>query len=185
MGQYSDEDVAALIKEVRLLRDRAEIRDAISSYCRAFDRQDWELLSTGVYHTDAFDDHGSMVATPKQLYDHFSQDFRNRHQAVSHMVLNSLYDIDGDVAHAETYFIAFTLLKDGSRVDVSYGRYIDRLERRDGKWRIAVRRLATEARISASDVQVNNKVGTWDKSDPSYERPLTLPPERRALTRVD
>ena len=52
-----------------------------------------------------------------------------------------LYEIDGDVAHAETYWFYGAKNRDGSNW-LAGGRYLDRLERRDGAWRIVHEHLS-------------------------------------------
>jgi hypothetical protein len=63
------------------------------------------------------------------------------------------------------------------------GRYIDRVDRRNGEWRIAVREFVPHFQIKAdadpSAWQAYSKgvksaclMGTWDKRDPSNVRPL-------------
>jgi hypothetical protein len=62
------------------------------------------------------------------------------------------------------------------------GRYIDRLEKRDGEWRIVVRRATVEVAMEGKAVLPNGKsppgsgylMGDRDRSDLSYARPLTL-----------
>ena len=64
------------------------------------------------------------------------------------------------------------------------GRYLDRLERRDGVWRISLRRCTIEWAHNADGSFVGSGAfqgflkGTWDTSDLSYDRPLTAEPER-------
>jgi len=61
------------------------------------------------------------------------------------------------------------------------GRYLDRLERRDGRWRIAVRRATVELAFTADARLLQSRsftaqgyeTGSRDASDGSYERPLT------------
>ena len=54
-----------------------------------------------------------------------------------HHLTNSTVELDGDRADAETYFVAVHR-RPGPPVSVGQfgGRYLDRLERRDGAWRI-------------------------------------------------
>jgi hypothetical protein len=61
--------------------------------------------------------------------------------STQHAICNELIELDGDTAHREAYFLAFhRLVRDGATVDLLFaGRYVDRLERRDGEWRIAHR----------------------------------------------
>jgi hypothetical protein len=88
-------------------------------------------------------------------------------------------EITGDVAHAETYVIWVLRHKDRKTVRVGGGRYLDRLEKRDGDWRIALRRLIIDWQFDADGTSFNAdngyENGTWDRTDSSYARPLNLP----------
>ena len=65
------------------------------------------------------------------------------------------------------------------------GRYVDRLERRDGIWKIAVRRSTVELMFTADASLLQSELfkdqgyprGTRDRRDLSYLRPLTLEAE--------
>ena len=60
------------------------------------------------------------------------------------------------------------------------GRYVDRLERRDGRWRIAVRHGTAELAFTADARLLQSRFftsqgyegGTRDRTDLSYTRPL-------------
>lgn len=69
------------------------------------------------------------------------------------------------------------------------GRYIDRLEKRDDEWRIAVRRLVLDYRYLADGSAFGDSdgypKGVQDRTDISYERPLELPAELLAKLRSD
>ena len=62
------------------------------------------------------------------------------------------------------------------------GRYVDRLERRDGAWRIAVRRCTVDVVLRADASVMKTEAfgrfgmikGTRDRTDLSYNRPLTM-----------
>jgi hypothetical protein len=88
-------------------------------------------------------------------------------------------ELDGDVAHAETYCIGTFLRKAEPVVDMAGGRYIDRLERRDGEWKIVAREVVIEW-VCACDASASRfsadayPDGTWDRTDPSYARPLVV-----------
>ena len=71
---------------------------------------------------------------------------------------------------------------DGAAATVMCGRYIDRLDKRDGAWRIAVRRSTVEVAFTADASLLQSKffkaqgypAGTRDRDDVSYARPLRL-----------
>lgn len=136
--------------------DREEIRDVMARYARAVDRADWEAIRE-VYHADAYDDHGDY----KGGVDGFIAFAKTRTGGAPqcmHFIGNCLIEFAGkDLAIVETYFMtAHTLgpkaqkeygAGDGSSpVQLSaYGRYADRMERRNGKWGIARRIVIFEA----------------------------------------
>ena len=93
-------------------------------------------------------------------------------------------DIEGDVAHSECYVLFVQRRRDGATLDVGGGRYIDRVERREGDWRIAARELVIEWAGEAPGASFGGMEtyphGTWDHDDPSYSRPFELPPPEGA-----
>ncbi len=94
--------------------------------------------------------------------------------------------IDGDVAHAESYVIGTMRVRDHRTLALIGGRYLDRLERRDGVWKIALRRCTIEWTMNGDTSMISQGgfagfiKGTWDTDDPSYARPMDLdtPAER-------
>ncbi len=78
---------------------------------------------------------------------------------------------------------------DGITARVISGRYIDRLEKRDGQWKIAVRRSTVELMFTADASGLQSQLfkdqgypaGTRDRRDLSYLRPLTLDAEAPEL----
>ncbi len=102
-------------------------------------------------------------------------------------MLNHSCEIDGDVAHAETYSLFTARNRDGTNW-IAGGPYIDRLERRDGRWKLALRCNAVQwsglihaTAIPFEDVPDAHLSGAASRSkeDPSYRRPLTIRREIR------
>ena len=120
--------------------DKQEIREVLVRYCRGIDRLDEELIRS-CYHPDSTDDHGGYKGNG-QAFAKYVVDVLGKHaESTTHMIEQSLIDVDGDVAHAETYVLAnHTARREGALwLETFAGRYIDRLERRAGEWRIADR----------------------------------------------
>src|SRR5579864_3736476 len=91
----------ATLKE---MRDRQEILACITRYCRGVDRLDREILASA-YHHDAIEDHGFYVG-PVGGFINWVIDLHSTHQEkTQHFIANHFCEIDGDVAHAETYFL--------------------------------------------------------------------------------
>jgi hypothetical protein len=172
----------AEIASLRALLDRQAIVDCLHRYTRGLDRHDDDLLLSA-FHDDAVDDHGEGLfrGTPRELLAWAN----GLHEAVAsahhHLTTNIVVEIDGDVAHAESYVIVCLRQRDQPRVDVLGSRFADRLERRDGEWRIATRVALVEW---GGMMELNPDFpppgfvfsGRWDTSDASYVRPLTERP---------
>jgi hypothetical protein len=100
----------------------------------------------------------------------------------THNITTHTCEIDGDTAHAESYVNVILLGIDGGTAQFISGRYLDRLERRDGAWRIALRRSTVEVMFAADASvlqtsffqQLGYIKGSRDRQDPSYRRPLTM-----------
>jgi hypothetical protein len=162
------------------LLERQDILDCLIRFSRGMDRFDRELLLSA-FHPDALIAAGPFVGGPVELYDWASKLHEHGQSATHHNLLNHTCDIDGDVAHTETYYLFVGRNRDDTNW-IAGGRYIDRLERRDGAWRIALRTNAIEwsglvptLPIPFNDVPDIHRNGkpSRSKEDPSYRRPLT------------
>jgi SnoaL-like domain len=161
------------------LLDRQDILDCQVRFSRGMDRFDRELFLSA-FHADAVIAAGPFVGGPVALYDWASKLHDHGQSATHHNLLNHTCDIDGDVAHTETYYLFVGRNRDETNW-IAGGRYIDRLERRAGAWKIALRTNAIEwsgmvptLPIPFADLPDIHLNGTPSRSpqDPSYQRPL-------------
>ena len=129
---------------LKTLLDRQEILDCLHRYTRGVDRHDDALIASA-YHPDAIDDHGAYIGAIPGLIDHVNSSHESFDSHQHHMT-NHVVEITGDEAHSETYMVCFFRHRDSETVDAVGGRYIDRLERRDGEWRISERVVVVEWR---------------------------------------
>ena len=179
-----DSDFEQLRRDVQYLKDRAEIYDCIAQHARGCDRHDVDLLAAA-YADDSVDEHGT-TTNPGPAYPGWANAVHAASSA-SHMhnITTHRCDIDGDQAHAESYVLVTLLSPDESTATVMCGRYLDRLERQDGTWRIVLRRSTVELAFTADASLLRSKYfagqhylrGTRDNTDLSYERPLELEPD--------
>jgi ketosteroid isomerase-like protein len=130
--------------------DHHEIRALLAEYCQACDRLD-PVRMAAVYLPDSWDDHGDAKMPGPAFAEHATQALGRHTEMCAHHLGQSLIQVDGDEAGAETYFIA-TLRrtgKDGRQVlDQMGGRYVDRLERHGRDWKIKHRICVREWSIS-------------------------------------
>lgn len=175
-------DVAQLARDVQYLKDRRDIEDVVHRHARGHDRFDVDML-TAAYHADGIDEHGAGAVNPGPEYAEWANAIHaGGSQLHLHNITTHTCDIDGDTAHAESYVIVGLLNPDGRTVRLINGRYVDRLEQREGRWAIALRRCTVDLLI-AGDASILEmpafKAGGYirgqrDASDVSYARPLTL-----------
>jgi hypothetical protein len=203
-GRQAERDMmsaenADLAATVRRLADREAIRDCVARYCRGIDRFDRELVLSA-FHADALDEHGKFVGNPAEFVDWALVQHEAAHLSHEHYMLNHLSELDGDTAHAETYFLFVSMNRQGKPLTMGGGRYIDRFERRDSRWAIAARVTLrdwamTDERPDMADLSsftstrallsdemrafMNGGFGARrDRSDASYHRPLKVDPAR-------
>lgn len=167
---------------IRDLTNRQEILDCIHRYCRGMDRFDRAAVRSA-YHADALDDHGEYVGDVEGFID-WAFGYHSEHQVRTlHAVHNHLCEIHGDTAHAETYFTFHSVNKAAPHQTTTSGRYIDRFERRDGRWGITRRICVINAFGAGFDPEGQAGDGSFfpstrDSNDPAYMRPLEIDPAR-------
>jgi hypothetical protein len=152
--------------------DRLAIHDVLCRYARGIDRCDLETLRNvwwpgaradyGDGEVDALDWSGQVVVALGAML------------RTQHFLGNVLILLDDDRAEAETYCRAYHEVEgDSGRAEMEVGgRYLDRLERRAGEWRIAHRRYVLD----------------WSRNGPStarWEGPLYGNLKRRGARRPD
>jgi len=172
---------------LQLLLDKDAVREVSLRYTRGIDRHDDNLLASA-YHVDAKDDHGAFIGSGKDFVEHANRVHCENWVHHQHYVTNQFVDLDGDTAHCESYFMAVLKRPDGT-CDFVGGRYIDRIDRRDGVWAVADRicmvEWNTESRPGDAPMDPTLFItGTWDKTDPSYNRPLRVTRSPRDITRA-
>lgn len=176
-----DERLALLEAQMQELLDRQAIFDCIKRSSRGNDRFDVELVASS-FHPDAIHENGRKQVEAHTYGEHANAAHGMLFDANLHNVTTHLCEIDGDVAHTESYSLGIFLDKGAETGRMLAGRYIDRLERRDGEWRIALRRVTVEIAIEGKAMLPGGVPlpgsdylkGHRDRTDLSYARPLTL-----------
>jgi hypothetical protein len=175
-------------KTLRCLADRQAIMDCAVAFSRGVNRRDRELLRS-VFHPDAVDDHGFFVGNRDDFLDWIDTVYE-KITVTQHFVTNQTVEIDGDTAHAETYWIVANVYQGSISVVLRGGRYIDRLERREGVWAIVNRVCLIEWNCTTGDMPMapdvltmlsKSGVSATDRSDPSYMRPLQITRQHQSL----
>lgn len=167
---------AKRLKAIDEMLAREEIRQCLLRYTRGVDRHDTALVAS-VYHADALDDHTDYIGPGRNVGQYANSSHDAIWEAHQHFLTNTTIDLDGDMAHVESYFIVVGRRKQNTSTDVHGGRYLDRFERRNGQWAIADRVCVYEWGVPAEEAVAQLKswpLGTHDASDPSFLRPLRV-----------
>lgn len=161
------EVVAPSPQAVQELLDKQAIAEVMITYCRALDRLDEELLRS-VFHPDSQHNHGfkgpssdpgakGKDGQPGDFVGHALQVLRGMTRA-HHQLGNILIEVQpgGTVAYTEAYFTAYERMRAkgdpkaapnawDTEMDMWVGgRYMDRMEKRNGVWKIARRTGTTD-----------------------------------------
>lgn len=187
----------SLEDDIRDIVDRNKIQSVIYQYCRAIDRVDTELWKD-VYWPNAIHNHGAFDGGAWDFIDFAAPQVAKYFAATQHNITNISYEIRGDIAHTESYLIALHRIAGNIEVatqvfgleyarahkdtaefhdHILIARYLDRFERRDGRWRIAKRTAVQDwninqpgsALFNEAIVNVMTRRSTRDRSDLSYD----------------
>jgi len=170
----------SLSAELQELLDRQKIYHVLTSYCRALDRCDVELMKS-VYWEDGYDDHGVFAGNAQEFAEFIIEGIQTWFEATQHAICNIHMELDGDVAHTEAYLIAYhkvsgargkvgewfgenylkkfsVSISDDRAQDFLYGgRYFDRFEKRQGVWRIAKRTVIMDWNINQPSTEIRSE----------------------------
>ena len=119
-----------------------------------------------VYWPDGIDNHGVFNGNAAAFADYIVREIQNWFEVTMHAIMNIHMDIAGDVCVSESYLFAYHKVRaekadeifgsdymakfDCTGLDPTHhhfyfgGRYLDRLERRGGEWRIAKRQVVMD-----------------------------------------
>jgi len=163
---------------IQRLLDKQAIAEVVYLRARAADRGDIALAHT-CYHPEATERHGKFVGTAADFIDMastFSPKQRVRALGMLHLITNLVCEFeDADHAFVESCYFAYCQLADGVDAEIG-GRYLDRFERRDGRWAIVHRDCVFDwSRMEPQTVRFWGGVGSppflfgaRDESDPLY-----------------
>ena len=166
---------------LRELIDRQDIWSLLLRYARGLDRLDRDLIRS-CYWDDAIDDHHSFIGSPDEFID-WAFDGSMDSTVQHHGIGNHVCEIDGDNAYAETHY-TFVGTHTAAPHMLSFGRYIDHFQRRNGVWKMANRVTVIEKNFALVEYPGDDWIragdtshgpllpATRDRDDLSYQRPV-------------
>jgi ketosteroid isomerase-like protein len=122
--------------------DTLAIQDVLAKHSRGVDRADEAMLKSA-YWPDATVEYGSFDGLAHQFCEMLPAGIK-RYARTQHSISNVAIEIDGDDARVATYVTAGHYLEvDGDQgTEMTYfGRYLDRMQKRDNVWKITHRQV--------------------------------------------
>jgi hypothetical protein len=158
------------------LKDRQDILDCIMRAACAGDRQDDAQIAACYWPEHADEQAPGAPDSAAQPNAERPSGFALR----SHSITNHLCTIDGDTAACESYVVAGLLAKDRQTCIITTGRYIDRLERRRGEWRIVLRCTVIDMSVEGSAEWLESPglaghlKGVWMRQEAPNQLPVVV-----------
>jgi hypothetical protein len=127
--------------ELKALLDREKIRECVVTLARGEDRRDAAMISAA-YWPDSTTDYGVFAGS----FDEYLAWVVPGSDAITctqHVLGQTFVQLEGEGARAETQVLSYHRVDMGAehRDTMVGGRYLDRMEKRDGVWRIAERTM--------------------------------------------
>jgi hypothetical protein len=153
--------------------DKCALTELVAKLSAAVDRGDKKAI-IDCYAEQSYDDHGAFKGSGPEFAEMICASAGRAGQLTMHHLLGqSVFDVEGDEAWGETFFVMHALI--GTDIAVGYGRYIDYFRWTGNAWKLAYRRVVPDATIPGDDASQYWRPRR-DRTDPRYDR-LTAPPE--------
>ena len=125
------------------IADRLAIEDTLHRHCRGLDRGDSELLSS-CYWPEAEVDYGTYKGPAADFAGLVVSALAESYELTRHRISNVLVSLTNTTARVESYVCATHLLPGGTQEMRFEGRYLDTLEKRDGRWALRYRQVVMD-----------------------------------------
>jgi hypothetical protein len=125
------------------LAARLAITEIIAAHSRGIDRLDVDCLKA-CYWPDGEVDYGSFKGSAHQFAELVMGALAGQYQLTQHSVSNTLIEFRDSEALAESHVTARHLVLAGDEELIYVGRYLDRLECRDDRWKLAHRQVVMD-----------------------------------------
>lgn len=178
-------DIELLERHVRELRDRQEIADVLYNYMDCADRYDFDRMAETCFHEDGvFVSEQQRGSDPVPIREFFDW-CRAPNGPVTgfiqtmHYLMNMMIKLNGDEALAQSHILVQHMIsKDAPDLPLfpnlgkDYGllggsRYLDRFERRNGRWAISRRELQMEWNTQVAPSTRQGLLASFGKLVPS------------------
>src|SRR5258708_20619519 len=154
-------------RAIQTLLDKKGVAELLEVLSLAVHGGDHDRI-VACYAEESFDDHGIFKGYGREFADLICTSLNSVQGLVNHHLLGqSVFDLDGDEAYGETFFVFHAAFEGTSQS--SFGRYIDYFRRIDSLWKIVYRRVVPDHALALDDIS-NYWRSSRDGHDPSYDR---------------
>lgn len=154
--------------------DRLAIEEVLYIHNRGLDRLDAQSIAAA-YWPEAEVDYGSFKGSAHIFADLVVGALQEQYELTRHSLSNTLIELREEQAVSESCVHAGHLLPGGLEEFLFYGRYLDRLELRDGQWKILHRQVVMDwsKRLAVTDERDSEAFSAFAKgahldNDPLY-----------------
>lgn len=154
--------------------DRLAIQDVLHLHSRGLDRRNESVLKN-CYWPDAEVDYGVFKGSAHQFAEIVLPALGEQYQLTRHVLHNTLVEFKAEEALSESLVDASHLLHGAGEELVFGARYLDKLQKRGGEWKILHRQVITDwcqirALKDESDAEAYAAFarGTNNENDPLY-----------------
>ena len=123
--------------------DRLAIQDVLNLHCRGLDRLDRDTIQL-CYWPEAEADYGSYNGSANVFAELVVGSLGEKYTLTRHTLANTLIAFSGNIARSESSVTAAHLLTGAREEMLFYGRYLDKLEKRAGQWKILHRQVVLD-----------------------------------------
>ena len=155
------------------IADRLAIHDILSIHSRGLDRLDADSIQSA-YWPDADVDYGSYKGNAHIFAGLVVGALEGQYELTRHCLSNTLINFSKNCALCESNVNAGHLLAGAEEEMLFYGRYLDKLEKRDGRWKILHRQVVVDwsKRIAVQDERESEAFAALAKGAHLGEDPL-------------
>lgn len=154
--------------------DHIAIKEILNTHSRGLDRVDVEALKSA-YWPDAEVDYGTFVGSAHQFAELVLPILADSYELTRHSLSNHTIELHGNIALSEAWVHAGHLLPGAQEELLFYGRYLDKLEKREERWKLLHRTVVVDwiKRLAVNDERdaeafSSIKRGGHKATDPLY-----------------
>ena len=145
--------------------DKLQLQELLAVLASAVDRGDQERV-TSCYAEESYDDHGVFQGSGREFAEYVCNQPTPPGFKMHHLLGQSVFDVRGDEAWGETFFIYNETSDAGTHS--GFGRFVDYFQRIESRWKVKYRRVVADSTVEGYDISTY-WASSRDRDDPAYD----------------